>query len=315
MTPMRGLAAAVAALALLAALPAVVESTHLLSILIVVFIFAILAAGLDLAMGYCGQYSFAQGAFYGVGAYTAAIMHRDLGFGFLQAMPFGVLFAAGFGLIVGMPALRLSGHFLAITTIAFQTIVYLVLTQWTSFTGGQFGIPVPPIGAVSVFGVTLFEATTTRDLYFVALAVMIVSLAVAWRLARSRIGKEWLAIHDDELLARSIGLNTTAGKLTAFAASAALAGAAGVVAAYYVRGVSPTDFSIWTSATVVAMVIVGGRGSIVGPILGAAVLTLLPEVLRPMRDYRLIVFGALMILMVTFMPRGLAGLARRQGNG
>jgi branched-chain amino acid transport system permease protein len=309
---MRGIIAVVAALALLAALPLFTESTHLLSVLIVVFIFAILAAGLDLAMGYCGQYSFAQGAFYGVGAYTAAIMHRDLGLGFLQVLPFGILFAGGFGLIVGIPALRLSGHFLAITTIAFQTIVYLVLTQWTSFTGGQFGIPVPKIGAVSVFGVRIFEVTTTRGMYFVALAVTIVSLAVAWRLGTSRIGREWLAIHDDELLARSIGLNTTAGKLMAFVASAALAGAAGVVAAYYVQGVSPTDFSIWTSATVVAMVIVGGRGSILGPIFGAGALTLLPEVLRPMRDFRLIVFGVLMILMVTFMPRGLAGLLKRE---
>jgi branched-chain amino acid transport system permease protein len=303
-------AAVAGGLALLAAYPFVSASTHWLSVLIVIFIYAILAAGLDLAMGYCGQYSFAQGAFYGIGAYTVAIMQRDLGLGFLAVLPCAVVLAGALGFVVGLPALRLSGHFLAITTIAFQTIVYLVLTQWVSFTGGQFGIPVPKIGAVSLLGVRLFDVRTMRALYLVSLGVMAVALLIAWRFAASRIGREWLAIHDDEVLARSIGLNTTRDKLTAFVASAGLAGAAGVLAAYYVEGVSPTDFSIWTSATVVAMVIVGGRGTIVGPIAGAAVLTLLPEVLRPMRDYRLIVFGVLMIVMVTFMPRGLAGLVR-----
>lgn len=302
------LASLAGGLALLGAYPFVATGTHWLSILIVIFIYAILAAGLDLAMGYCGQYSFAQGAFYGIGAYTVAIMQRDLGAGFLVVLPCAVGLAGAFGFVVGIPALRLSGHFLAITTIAFQTIVYVVLTQWVSVTGGQFGIPVAKIGMVSLLGVRLADVRTIRGLYLVALTVMIVALVIAWRFAASRIGKEWLAIHDDEVLARSIGLNTTRDKLAAFVASAGLAGAAGVLAAYYVEGVSPNDFSIWTSATVVAMVIVGGRGTIVGPVAGAALLTLLPEVLRPMRDYRLIVFGVLMIVMVTFMPRGLAGL-------
>ena len=309
---MRRITPALLALAALALVPLASPSGYLLHVLIVVFLYVILAAGLDLVMGYCGQYSFAQGAFYGIGAYAAAILHRDLGLDFWQTLPLGVLAAGAFGLLLGIPSLRLSGHFLSITTIAFQTIIYLLLTQWTSFTGGQYGLPVPKVGTFSLFGHELFRIEKVREFYFLALAVMAVALLVAWRLATSRIGREWRAIHDDELVARAIGINVTRDKLVAFVASAALAGAAGVLVAYYLEGVSPTDFSIWTSATVVAMVIVGGRGTIFGPAAGAIVFTLMPEVLRATADYKLIIFGVLMIVMVIFMPMGAAGLLRRE---
>ncbi|MFI5024956.1 MAG: branched-chain amino acid ABC transporter permease [Alphaproteobacteria bacterium] len=309
---MRRITPALLALAALALVPLASPSGYLLHMLIVVFLYVILAAGLDLVMGYCGQYSFAQGAFYGIGAYTAAILHRDLGLDFWQTLPLGVLSAGAFGLLLGIPSLRLSGHFLSITTIAFQTIIYLLLTQWTSFTGGQYGLPVPKVGTLSLFGHELFRIEKVREFYFLALAVMAVALLVAWRLATSRIGREWRAIHDDELVARAIGISVTRDKLVAFVASAALAGAAGVLVAYYLEGVSPTDFSIWTSATVVAMVIVGGRGTIFGPAAGAIVFTLMPEVLRATADYKLIIFGVLMIVMVIFMPMGAAGLLRRE---
>ena len=309
---MRRITPALLALAALALVPLASPSGYLLHVLIVVFLYVILAAGLDLVMGYCGQYSFAQGAFYGIGAYAAAILHRDLGLDFWQTLPLGVLSAGAFGLLLGIPSLRLSGHFLSITTIAFQTIIYLLLTQWTSFTGGQYGLAVPKVGALSLFGHELFRIEKLREFYFLALAVMAGGLLVAWRLAVSRIGREWRAIHDDELVARAIGINVTRDKLVAFVASAALAGAAGVLVAYYLEGVSPSDFSIWPSATVVAMVIVGGRGTILGPAAGAIVFTLMPEVLRATADYKLIIFGVLMIVMVTFMPMGVAGLLRRE---
>jgi branched-chain amino acid transport system permease protein len=309
---MRGTLPALLAFAALALVPLVSQSGYVLHVLIVVFLYVILAAGLDLVMGYCGQYSFAQGAFYGIGAYTAAILHRDLGFGFWQTLPLGVLSAGAFGLLLGIPSLRLSGHFLSITTIAFQTIVYIVLTQWTSFTGGQYGVPVPKVGTLSLFGHALFRIENVRGLYFLALAVMALAVLAAWRLAASRIGREWRAIHDDELAARAIGINVTRDKLVAFVASAALAGAAGVLVAYDLEGVSPSDFSIWTSATVVAMVIAGGRGTILGPAAGAIAFTLMPEVLRATADYKLIIFGVLMIVMVTFMPMGIAGLLQRE---
>ncbi len=303
---------ALLSLAALVLVPFGVQSGYVLHVLIVVFLYVILAAGLDLVMGYCGQYSFAQGAFYGIGAYAAAILHRDLGLGFWYALPLGVLSSGAFGLLLGIPSLRLSGHFLSITTIAFQTIIYIVLTQWTSFTGGQYGVPLPKVGPLSLFGHALFRVENVREFYLLALAVMAAALLAAWRLAASRIGREWRAIQDDELVARAIGINVTRDKLVAFVASAALAGAAGVLVAYHLEGVSPSDFSIWTSATVVAMVIAGGRGTLLGPAAGAAVFTLMPEVLRATADYKLIIFGVLMIVMVTAMPKGVAGLLRRE---
>lgn len=299
-----------AVLAALAAAPLLGDG-YLLHVLVVILIFAVLAAGLDLVTGYCGQFSFAQGAFYGIGAYTAAIMHRDLGTGFWWHLPAGMLVAGLFGLLLGIPSLRLRGHFLAITTIAFQTLVYLGLSQWTSFTGGQYGLSVPVVGTVQVFGLELARIEEIRAFYWLTLAVSVLCLFLAWRLAQSRLGREWIAIRDDETLARAIGLDATRGKLIAFVASAALAGAAGVLVAHHIRGVSPDDFAIWTSATVVAMVILGGRGTLVGPILGAAVLTAMPEVLRATADYRLIIYGGLMIVMVTVMPEGVAGWLRR----
>ncbi|MCC7274412.1 MAG: branched-chain amino acid ABC transporter permease [Alphaproteobacteria bacterium] len=309
---MRAFLIAVAVLAALALLPLAVAGGYLLHVLVVIFIFVILAVGLDLVMGYCGQYSFAQGAFYGIGAYTAAILHRDLGFGFWQTLPSGIVAAGLFGLLLGIPSLRLSGHFLAITTIAFQTIVYLLLTQWTSFTGGQYGLPVPKVGALTLFGWELFRVETVRDFYFLALGCMAAAIGVAWRLAHSRIGRQWQAIQDDELLARAIGVDVTRGKLVAFVASAGLAGAAGVLLAHYLQGVSPDDFAIWTSATVVAMVLAGGRASIVGPILGAVLFTAMPEVLRSAQSYKLVIYGVVMILVVSFLPGGIVGLLRRE---
>lgn len=299
---------------LLGIVPALITGSYVLHVLVVIFLFVILAVGLDLVMGYCGQPSFAQGAFYGIGAYTTAILHRDLGLGFWATLPAGIGIAGLFGLLLGVPALRLSGHFLAITTIAFQTIVYLLLTQWTSFTGGQYGLPVPKVGAVVLFGDELFRIEDVRSFYYLALACMAMALLVAWRLAASRVGREWQAIRDDELLARAIGLDVTRDKLIAFVASAALAGAAGVLVAHYLQGVSPDDFAIWTSATVVAMVIVGGRATILGPALGAVVFTAMPELLRATASYKLIIYGVLMIVMVIFMPAGVVGALRRNAR-
>lgn len=307
---MTGRPIALIVLAALASLP-FAAGGYVLHVMVMVLIFAVLAAGLDLVTGYCGQFSFAQGAFWGIGAYTAAIMHRDLGTGFWWHLPAGMFVAGVSGLLLGIPALRLRGHFLAITTIAFQTIVYLGLSQWTAFTGGQYGLSVPQVGAVTVFGLDVARIEDIRGFYWLTLLVAALCLLLAWRLAGSRLGREWVAIRDDETLARAIGLDATRGKLIAFTASAALAGAAGVLVAHHIRGVSPDDFAIWTSATVVAMVILGGRGTLVGPVLGAAVLTAMPEVLRAAADFKLIIYGALMIVMITVMPEGVVGRLRR----
>ncbi|MCZ0733812.1 branched-chain amino acid ABC transporter permease [Phreatobacter sp. AB_2022a] len=311
---MRNLALALAAIVLLALAPFGLGGYEV-NVLMIILFYVILAVGLDLVSGYCGQFSFAQGAFYGIGAYTTAIMSRDLGTSFWVNLPAGIAVAGLFGLILGVPALRLKGHFLAIVTIAFQTIVYLTISQWTSFTGGQTGLAVPPVGPVSLFGVTLFEIGSLRSYYWLTLGVAVVALAIAWRFLKSRLGREWIAIRDDETLAAAVGLDTTRGKLTAFVASAALAGAAGVVTAHALRGVTPDDFTIWISATVVAMMVVGGKGTFIGPILGAVLLTAMPEFLGRFAEYKMFIFGVLLVVTVTLLPEGIVGRIRRLREG
>lgn len=294
---MRERLALLAAIIVLAFLPAMGLGGYVLNIFVMIFIFVILAVSLDLVMGWAGQFSFAHAAFFGIGAYTTAILQRDFGTGFWVNLPAGIVVAGLCGLLLGLPALRLRGHFLGIVTIAFQTIVYLALTQWKSLTGGQMGIEVKPIDGFAAID----------RFYELALGLAVVTVAISWYLTHSRLGRAWEAVRDDEVLARAIGLNTTASKLAAFVIAAAFAGAAGVLVAHHVRGVTPDDFTVLTSATIVAMVVVGGRGTVWGPLLGAAVFTALPEVLAFAKDYRLIIYGFLMIAMVIVMPEGVFG--------
>ena len=296
--------AILAAVGALALMPALGLGGYVLNVMVMIFIFTMLAVSLDLVMGWAGQFSFAHAAFFGIGAYTAAIAHRDFGTGFWLNLPAGIVVAGLCGLLLGLPALRLSGHFLAIVTIAFQTIVYLALTQWNSLTGGQFGIEVNAVEGFETIG----------RFYYLALGLSVVTVATSWALTHSRLGRAWQAVRDDEVLARAIGLNTTASKLAAFVVAAGFAGAAGVLVAHHVRGVTPDDFTILTSATIVAMVVVGGRGTIWGPLLGAVVFTALPEVLGFAASYRMVIYGFLMILMIMMMPDGVFGawLRRRE---
>ncbi len=301
---MRERLALLAAIIVLALVPAIGLGGYVLNIFVMIFIFVILAVSLDLVMGWAGQFSFAHAAFFGIGAYTTAILQRDFGTGFWVNLPAGIVVAGLCGLLLGLPALRLRGHFLGIVTIAFQTIVYLALTQWKSLTGGQMGIEVKPVDGFA----------SIERFYELALGLAVVTVAISWYLTHSRLGKAWEAVRDDEVLARAIGLNTTASKLTAFVIAAALAGAAGVLVAHHVRGVTPDDFTVLTSATIVAMVVVGGRGTVWGPLLGAAVFTALPEVLAFAKDYRLIIYGFLMIAMVIVMPEGVFGAWARRSR-
>jgi branched-chain amino acid transport system permease protein len=291
----------------LVALPRVANA-YFLHVMIVAAIFAILASGLDLVTGYCGQFSFGQGAFYGIGAYTSALLALTLDWPVWVTLPAATIVSAGFGALLGVPSLRLAGHFLAITTIAFQVIVTLILTQWHGLTGGTAGltgIPAPP--PVRLAGTTLVAFDTPQGYYYLVLVVAAAVIGVAARLARTRLGREWCAVREDELLARTMGIDTTRIKVLAFTASAAMAGTAGSLIAHYLRSIHPSEFTIWTSAEIVAMVILGGRGTLAGPILGAVALTLLPEYLRALQEYKLIVYGLALIVAITFLPRGVLG--------
>tara|TARA_R110002020_G_scaffold191627_3_gene391415 strand:- start:240 stop:1148 length:909 start_codon:yes stop_codon:yes gene_type:complete len=287
------------------ALPSVLANGYFVNVAIIALIYVILASSLDIMMGWTGKFSFAHAAFFGIGAYTAAMMQRSFGTDLWVHLPAGMLSAAAFGVLLGLPSLRLQGHFLAIMSIAFQTIVYLTLAQWTSLTGGHYGLPVevtPGLSSVNTF-------------YFVTLACTLISAMFIWFLTHSRFGDALTAIRDDETLARTIGMNSNVIKIIAFAISSALAGGAGVLMAHHIRGVTPNDFTVMTSATIVAMVVLGGRGKFWGPVIGALTLIILPEVLSGVAEYKHILYGALLIFMIVVMPEGVVGaLAKRRSK-
>ncbi|CDN57628.1 High-affinity branched-chain amino acid ABC transporter, permease protein (plasmid) [Neorhizobium galegae bv. officinalis bv. officinalis str. HAMBI 1141] len=294
---MRTIFLIVIAAAALAAVSVLLGSGYAINIAIVVCIYIILASSLDIVMGWTGLYSFAHAAFMGIGAYTAAILGRDFGTTFLINLPLGMLVAGLFGFLLGLPLLRAQGHFLAIMTIAFQTIVYLVLSQWTKFTGGQYGIEVVPVAGF----------TTLSSYFYLVLAIAVIFLVAIHLLTQSRFGDALQAIRDDETLARTIGINSKKIKLVALAVSSAFAGGAGVLLAYHIRGVTPDDYTVLASASIVAMVVLGGRGRFWGPVLGAVLLVALPELLSNLADYKHIFYGGVLVLVTMFAPQGLAG--------
>lgn len=294
---MRAIFLILVAAATLAIVSTVFGGGYAINIAIVVCIYVILASSLDIVMGWTGLFSFAHAAFLGIGAYTAAILGRDFGTTFWLNLPLGMIVAGLFGFLLGLPLLRAQGHFLAIMTIAFQTIVYLVLSQWTDFTGGQYGIEVEPVAGF----------TTLSSYFYLVLVIAVICLIAIRFLTQSRLGDALQAIRDDETLARTIGINTKAVKLVALAISSALAGGAGVLLAYHIRGVTPDDYTVLASASIVAMVVLGGRGRFWGPVLGAVLLTALPEMLSMLTDYKHIFYGGVLILVTMFAPQGLAG--------
>lgn len=301
------------ALLALVLVPFIFEASYFVHVLIVIGIYVMLTYGLDLVLGYCGQFSFSQGAFYGIGAYASALLSLKLGLSFWLALPAAALIASFFGLILGIPSLRLKGHYLAITTIAFQIIINLVLKQWYSLTEGTAGLTgIPRPDPISIPGLTVLHFDSEASFYYLILGLTLLTALFMARITRSRIGRELVAVREDEVLAKTIGINTTKIKVIAFALSAMLAGAAGSFFAHYLGSLHPASFTIWTSAEVVAMVIIGGRGMFAGPLIGTSILVLLPEYLRVAEDYKLLLYGMAMVLIITLMPKGIAGTVKEK---
>jgi branched-chain amino acid transport system permease protein len=273
-------------------------------------LYATLALGLNVVVGFAGLLDLGYVAFFGIGSYIYAFLaspHFGIHWPTLAVLPVVLVGTAVAGVLIGAPTLRLRGDYLAIVTLGFGEITYLLLINLDrpiNITGGPSGIVT--IDPPRFFGWT---ATNNTQYYYLFLAAAAVALFVSARLRNSRIGWAWQAIREDELAARVMGINTTVAKLQAFAIGAMLAGLGGALLASWQRSVFPDNFLFTESINVLAMVIIGGRGSLGGVILGAALIVTLPEVFRDFLLYRMLVFGlALMVLMV-FRPEGL--LVRR----
>ena len=284
-----------------------------------VLIYICLGLGLNIVVGLAGMLDLGYIAFYGIGAYSYALLNIHYGLSFWVCLPLAAFLSCIAGCIIGYPTLRMRGDYLAIVTLAFGEIVRLILNNWMSLTNGPngiLGIKVPGIFYPSFFNGFSMEHLWLKKLhylYYVALMLAIVTIISVYRLNYSRIGRAWESIREDETAAELMGVNTFLLKLLAYAMGAVFAGLAGAFFASRMRFVSPESFTFLESAMVLCMVVLGGMGSIPGIILGAAALIVLPELFREFELYRMLAFGAAMVVMMLFRPSGLIP-AKRVGT-
>jgi branched-chain amino acid transport system permease protein len=278
---------------------------YTLHLLTIASLFTILAFGQDVAFGDAGILLLCQGAFFGLSAYCSALMVERLHLAFWTSFPIVVLGTGAVGAFVGWITSRIAGHYLAMFTMGISVIFQQLVLNWTSLTGGASGLStISRPQSLSLFGLQLsFENNRT---YLVLCAVLLLFVVESIRLLRkSRLGKLFLAIREDEVAARSLGIKASQVKVVAMMIAASLAGVSGPLYAHYQRLISPEDFSVFQSVSILLMVILGGSGSLIGPLIGATLVILLPEYLRPVENFRWIVFGSVLILCIIFLPGGI----------
>lgn len=286
------------------------SSFYQTNIMILALLYVMLALGLNIAVGIAGQLVLGYVAFYAVGAYAYALLNQFFGLGFWACLPVGGLLAVLFGLALGFPVLRLRGDYLAIVTLGFGEIVRLTLLNWTSLTGGSGGIKNIP--GPSFFGKQLSIEDNTIYIYYLVLLAVILTIVVITRLKNSRVGLALQALREDEIACEAMGIDLARVKLSAFALSSCWAGFAGVIFAAKNTFINPASFTFMESAMILSMVVLGGMGSIVGVVIAALILILAPEYLRAFSEYRMLIFGAIMVIMMIFRPQGLVTGERRK---
>ncbi|KRW93473.1 branched-chain amino acid ABC transporter permease [Paracoccus sp. MKU1] len=271
-------------------------------------LFSISAMGLNLTLGYAGQVSLAQAGFMGIGAYVTALLTLA-GVPWIAAALISITSCFAVGLLLGWPALRVQHHFLAFVTLAFNTLLFLVLRNEEEITGGSFGLVGMP--RPSVLGIA---TDSNLNFYYFALACFLISAFVMWWILRSPWGRAFKALRENPIRAESLGLKIRRQTLLAFAIGSAFGGLAGALQSPLVQFIEPGSFALIHSLKLLLMVVVGGAGFFFGPMLGAAVVILLPELLRFTEGYYLIIYSALVIVLMVFSPQGLIGLGQKIWN-
>lgn len=285
-------------------LPLASGDRYILTLLNLVLVNAVLALGFYIIFGLTGIFSVAQAAFWGIGAYTAAIVTVDYHMPVWAAFLLAPVVAGAFGLLLGAPTLRLKTHYLTMATIGFAEVVRQILINWERVTKGPTGIsgiPSPHLGSFSI--------NTPLRSYYLGLAITAVVVVLVLRLRSSRLGRGMESIRDDDLAAEAMGVNVTGLKILAFVLSAACAGLAGAMYAHFVRYISPDLFHLEVAVQVLAMVLIGGRVYVMGAVVGAIVITLLPEVLRGIQDWWAIAYALAILVFLALLPQGLTGFA------
>jgi branched-chain amino acid transport system permease protein len=291
---------------LLVVAPFVVGNQYWLRVIVLIGIYVMLSLGLNVIVGFSGVLDLGFIAFYGIGAYVAALLMVNFGWSFWLVLPVSITAGAVAGVLRGWPTLRLSGDYLAIVTLGFGEIVRMTFANWVSLTNGPMGIR--GLEAPSIFGLSLgFDNARGgwTGLYFLMLVMVALTVLVCHRVRRSRVGRALLAIRENETAAACMGVHLSHYKSIAYAIGGGIGGAAGALFAGFNLFVSPNSFLFFESAIVLCMVVVGGMGSIAGAIVGAVILGAFPEILRLVADFRYLIFGALMVAVAIFRPHGL----------
>ena len=285
-------------------------SSYQTSIMITALMYVMLGLGLNIVVGLAGLLDLGYVAFYAVGAYFYALMNHHFGLGFWVALPLSGALAATFGILLGFPVLRLRGDYLAIVTLGFGEIIRLILENWNELSYGPSGIA--GISRPSTFGIQLTLQQHMVYLYYIMIMLVIFTMLVVGRLRNSRIGRAWIALREDEIACQAMGIDKTRTKLMAFALGATWAGFVGCIFAAKTTFINPASFTFMESAMILSIVVLGGMGSIVGVMVGAFILILLPEYLRAFSEYRMLAFGASMVLIMVFRPQGIiSGIRQR----
>jgi branched-chain amino acid transport system permease protein len=276
------------------------QNMYLLNVTTLAVISAILAVGVNLLVGYTGQVSLGHAGFYGIGAYTVAILTTQLNWSIWLSFAAAFIVSSLMGLVLGLPTTKLKGHFLGIATLGFGVIVNVVLNNWTGLTNG-------PVGIRDIPSMTFFGISLQYKNYFLAfaLACLLVIVLLVYLVVNSAIGRAWKCIKRDEITANVCGINVSGYKLLAFSASGGIAGIAGALYASFMSFVSPEAFDLNQSITIVTTTILGGAGTLVGPLLGTGLLTLISEWLRNFHELRLVIYGMMLVIIIVFMPQGI----------
>ncbi len=282
--------------------PLLLRGNYLLNVFVFIGINTMLAVALNLLLGFAGQISLGHAAFFGLGAYISGILTTRYAFDPWMAMVAAALCVGVIAFIIGFPILKLKGHYLAMATLGFGIIVYIIFNEtvdWTGGPSGMSGIPNLSLGPI------IFDSYMTN--YYLIWVFTLLTMLLSVNLANSRIGRALRAIHDSEVAARVMGVNVRLLKVQIFTVSALISALAGSLYAHTMTFIAPASFGFNFSVELVTMVIIGGLGSIYGSFLGAAILTLLPEFLRVFHDFDIVIYGLLLIVMTIFMPGGLIG--------
>jgi branched-chain amino acid transport system permease protein len=293
------------------AMPQLVRVPYFLQLIILALIWVVLSQGQNLIQGFTGYVSIAQAGFMGIGAYSSALMSVKLGWPVWFTIAVAPLTTAVLAVLAGYPSLRVKGHYFAIVTLAYNMVIFIVLMTWSSLTGGEAGLSSIPRPSDVQLGSWVWRLGDRVGYYYLVLLAAVVATLLCALVLHSRVGRVLQAIRQNESLIEATGVQTWRYKLLAFVVSASMAGLAGALYAHFIGFLNPDAFGVDHSLNAILAVILGGSGTLAGPVVGSFAVVFLPEYLRVADSYRLVMYGLVLVLATIFMPRGLVPLAAR----